>query len=73
MPRRRTFASALKRALPRPDRVQPAATELLLAGMVRAIAADAVVSVSDAELLRTLCTVLPCPLAPILKELHAAG
>ncbi|MDR2013802.1 MAG: M48 family metallopeptidase [Rhodanobacter sp.] len=58
------FVRALDRALPKLDRLMPAGKELLVCGLTRAIAADGVVTVSEAELLRTVCAALHCPLPP---------
>jgi len=40
--------------------------ELLLEGIVAAISNDGQVSVAEAELLRTVCAALHCPLPPML-------
>lgn len=47
-------------------RLQPAAKELLIEGLVRTIAHDGALHVAEAELLRTVCAVLQCPLPPLL-------
>ena len=62
------FALALDRALPKLDLLTPAGKELLVRGLTRAIGADGVVAVTEAELLRTICAALHCPLPPMLAE-----
>ncbi len=62
------FALALDRALPKLDRLAPAGKELLVRGLTRAIGADGVVSVSEAELLRTICAAVHCPLPPQIDQ-----
>ena len=61
------FAQALDRALPKLDQLQPAGKELVVRGLTRAIGADGVVAVSEAEMLRTICAALHCPLPPQLE------
>lgn len=58
---------ALDRALPKLDRLAPAGKELVVRGLTRAIGADGKVSVSEAELLRSICASLHCPLPPLLQ------
>jgi Zn-dependent protease with chaperone function len=62
------WISALDRALPKLDRLAPAGKELVVGALTRAISADGVVSVAEAELLRTVCAALHCPLPPILQS-----
>ncbi|HEU4664667.1 MAG TPA: M48 family metallopeptidase [Dokdonella sp.] len=62
------WIAALDRALPRLDRLGPAGKELVVAALTRAIGADGVVSVAEAELLRTICAALHCPLPPLLQS-----
>jgi len=62
------FAAALDRALPKLDQLQPAGKELVVRGLTRAIGADGIVAVSEAELLRTICAALHCPLPPQLEQ-----
>jgi len=62
------FAQALDRALPKLDQLQPAGKELVVRGLTRAIGADGVVAVSEAEMLRTICAALHCPLPPQLER-----
>ncbi len=62
------WALALDRALPRLDLLTPAGKEMVVRGLTHAISADGVVSVNEAELLRTVCAALHCPLPPILQQ-----
>ncbi len=62
------WATALDRALPKLDLLTPAGKELVVRGLTHAISADGVVSVHEAELLRTVCAALHCPLPPILQQ-----
>jgi Zn-dependent protease with chaperone function len=59
---------ALDRALPILDALAPAGKELLVRGLTAAIGADGKVSVTEAELLRTICAALHCPLPPQLDQ-----
>ena len=59
---------ALDHALPQLDRLAPAGKELLVQGLTRAISSDGIVTVVEAELLRTICAALHCPLPPLLQE-----
>lgn len=62
------WRTALDEALPQLDRLAPAGKELLVRGLTRAIAADGRVSVVEAELLRTICASLHCPLPALLQQ-----
>ena len=62
------FAFALDKALPKLDLLAPMGKELLIKGLTRAIGADGKVAVSEAELLRTICAALHCPLPPQLDQ-----
>lgn len=62
------WAAALDRALPRLDRLAPAGKELVVRALTRAVATDGKVSVAEAELLRTVCAALRCPLPPLLQS-----
>lgn len=62
------WAQALDRALPKLDLLTPAGKELVVRGLTHAISADGIVSVNEAELLRTVCAALHCPLPPILQQ-----
>ena len=52
-------------ALTRLDRLQPAAKEQLVRGLVTAISHDRRMTVSESELLRAICASLHCPLPPL--------
>ena len=62
------FALVLDRALPKLDLLAPMGKELLVRALTRAIGADGKVAVSEAELLRTICAALHCPLPPQLEQ-----
>ena len=62
------WVASLDQALPKLDRLAPAGKELVIAGLVRAVSSDGVVNVSEAELLRTICACLHCPLPPLLQR-----
>lgn len=62
------WIAALDRALPRLDLLAPAGKELVVRGLTLAIGEDGVMSVAEAELLRTVCAALHCPLPPILQR-----
>lgn len=55
---------SLEQALPKLDAVDPAGKRLLVEAMAVAIAHDGQVSLVEAELLRTVCAYLGCPLPP---------
>jgi Zn-dependent protease with chaperone function len=57
---------ALRDALARLTHLRPFAKKVLIEGMVRCIAHDQALAVEEAELLRTVCAVLHCPLPPML-------
>lgn len=61
------FVHALEQALPRLDQVEPRGKALLVEGLVATIGHDGRMTVAEAELLRTLCAVLHCPLPPVLE------
>ena len=65
---REEWIVALDRALPLLDALAPAGKELLVRGLTAAIGADGKVSVTEAELLRTICAALHCPLPPQLDQ-----
>jgi Zn-dependent protease with chaperone function len=65
------WAAALDRALARLDQLTPAGKELVVRGLAQTIGADGVVTVTEAELLRTICAALHCPLPPMI-DLAAA-
>jgi len=60
------WPEALRDALARLVHLRPFAKKVLIEGLVRCIAHDRTLAVSEAELLRTVCAVLHCPLPPIL-------
>lgn len=61
----------LDAALARLDRLKPAAKELLVAAMTRAVMHDGSLEVAESELLRTTCAALHCPLPPLLHDAQA--
>ncbi len=62
------FVAALEGALALLDQVEPRGKALLVEGLVATIGHDGEVSVVEAELLRTICAVLHCPLPPMLEH-----
>lgn len=60
------WAPALDLAFAKLDRLLPAAKELLVQGLVKTIAHDGKLTVQEAELLRTVCATLHCPLPPLM-------
>ena len=62
------FVVALEQALPALDEVEPIGKVLLVEALVAAIDSDGRVSVAEAELLRTICAVLHCPLPAMLEN-----
>jgi Zn-dependent protease with chaperone function len=50
------------------DQLEPMAKELLVEGLVIAVSQDQRISVAEAELLRTVCASLHCPLPPMLEQ-----
>ncbi len=62
------FVAALEHALPVLDEVEPKGKGLLIEGLVTTIGADGRMTVAEAELLRSLCAVLHCPLPPMLHD-----
>jgi Zn-dependent protease with chaperone function len=59
--------AALDEVWPKLDHLEPMGKELLIEGLVAAISHDGQVSVAEAELLRTVCASLHCPLPPMLE------
>jgi len=51
------------------DALDPLAKQVMVEAITAAIAHDGIVSVEEAELLRTICGVLHCPLPPTLEQL----
>ncbi len=62
------FVRALEQALPKLDEVEPMGKALLVEAMVAAVDSDGRISVAEAELLRTICAVLHCPLPAMLEQ-----
>ena len=62
------WIGALDAAFPKLDRLAPAGKEVVIGALVRAIGDDGVVSVAEAELLRTIAAALHCPLPPLLAN-----
>ncbi len=63
----RDGVQALDGVWPALDTLDPLARELLVEGIAATIAHDGRVGVAEAELLRTICGVLRCPLPPMLE------
>ena len=57
------LASALRRL----EKLHPYAKKSVIEGLVSTIAHDELLSVEEAELLRTVCAILHCPLPPLLQ------
>jgi Zn-dependent protease with chaperone function len=55
-------------ALAELDQLGPVAKSMLIAAMTQAMANDGRIDVAEAELLRTTCAALHCPLPPLLHE-----
>ncbi|KFN43517.1 M48 family metallopeptidase [Arenimonas oryziterrae] len=62
---------ALESVWPVLDAIEPTGKELLLEGLVAAISSDGRVTVAEAELLRTICASLHCPLPPMLEQVES--
>jgi hypothetical protein len=62
---------ALDDIWPKLDHLDPMGKELLIEGLVAAISHDGQVSVAEAELLRTVCASLHCPLPPMLEAVES--
>ncbi len=60
--------AALDAAWPVLDTLEPLGKELLIEGLVAAISNDGQVTVTESELLRTVCACLHCPLPPLLER-----
>jgi Zn-dependent protease with chaperone function len=58
---------ALDEVLPVLDLLEPYGKELLIEGLVVSISSDGRIAVAEAELLRTVCACLHCPLPPLLE------
>jgi hypothetical protein len=70
--RRPSFAAVedwprkLSAALPKLEQLHPFAKKAVIEGLVKTIANDEVLMEEEAELLRTVCALLHCPLPPLL-------
>ncbi len=62
----RDWVAALDRSLDEIDRLAPLAKQMLVDGLAEACSHDGRISVAEAELLRTVCACLHCPLPPLL-------
>ncbi len=62
------WGAVLDRALPLLDGLDPTGKELLIEGLVRTMSHDGRIAVVEAELLRTVCAALHCPLPPMLSS-----
>jgi hypothetical protein len=60
------WAAALDSAWKVLDRLNPSSKQLLLEGLVKTITHDGRCALAEAELLRTICAALHCPLPPQL-------
>ena len=58
----------LSDALPRLEQLHPFAKKVIIEGLVKTIASDAVMTEAESELLRTVCALLHCPLPPLLPS-----
>jgi hypothetical protein len=56
----------LGEALPRLEQLHPFAKKVVIEGLVKTIASDDVMTEEEAELLRTVCALMHCPLPPVL-------
>ena len=63
--------AALEAAWPALEMLQPTGKELLIEALVAAISHDQQVAVAEAELLRTICASLQCPLPPMLETMDS--
>jgi hypothetical protein len=62
-----SVSTALDEIWPVLDQVEPYGKELLIEGLVAAVSSDGRIAVAEAELLRTICACLHCPLPPLLE------
>jgi Zn-dependent protease with chaperone function len=60
------WQAKLSAALPRLEQLHPFAKKAVIEGLVKTIANDEMLMDEEAELLRTLCALLHCPLPPML-------
>ena len=59
---------ALEMVWPALNRLNPVAKQMMVEAVTAAVSHDGRVSVEEAELLRTVCSVLHCPLPPMLER-----
>jgi Zn-dependent protease with chaperone function len=64
----RDWVAALDRALDELDELEPLGKQLLVEGLSLTSSHDGRVTVPEAELLRTICACLHCPLPPLLGQ-----
>lgn len=67
------WAAALDAAFLKVTGLEPAAKRRVVAALTATVAQDGRLTLAEAELLRTLCAILRCPLPPLLPEVVAAG
>lgn len=60
------WPARLDKAISTLEQLQPFAKQAVVEGLARAVAHDDMLSVSEAELLRTVCAAIHCPLPPLL-------
>jgi Zn-dependent protease with chaperone function len=65
--------AALEQVWPALDGLNPADKELLVQSMVTVIAHDELMTVTEMELLRTICAMLHCPLPPLAAQPPVGG
>ena len=65
------LSAALDEVWPVLDLLEPYGKELLIEGLVAAVSSDGRIAVAEAELLRTVCACLHCPLPPLLEPAKA--
>jgi hypothetical protein len=61
------WPTQLRTALSTLEKLHPYAKKAVIEGLVSTIAHDEMLSVEEAELLRTVCAILHCPLPPLLQ------
>ncbi len=62
------FVAAMDEALPQLDALDPLSKGMLIEGLTVSIGHDGRVSVAEAELLRTVCAVLHCPVPAMIER-----
>jgi hypothetical protein len=63
------WSQRLADSLRRLEQLQPFAKKAVIEGLVKTIAHDDILNIAEAELLRTVCAALHCPLPPLLPGL----